>query len=97
MLEVANIQRHKRPIILEVYGRFLNESSEVELREYFDPLDELMAALIHRSYISQRDIDVCLDFDIASLGGDPHYGGMCELHDVLKGKYGSEDEVERLP
>jgi len=37
MREVANIQHHMRPIIPEVYGRFLLESSDLEEREYADP------------------------------------------------------------
>jgi hypothetical protein len=42
--------------------------------------------------MSQKDIEICLGFDLASLAGHPHYGGMCELHDTLKAEYPSEKE-----
>lgn len=87
MKEVANIQTHMRPIISEVYGRFLIESSDIEEREYSDPTDELTASLIHRNYISQKDIEICLEFDLTTLVGNPHYDEMRELHDALVAAY----------
>lgn len=93
MEEVANIQAHMRPIISEVYGHFLNESADVEEREYSDPVNELMASLIHRNYISQKDIETCLGFDLASLADHPQHDSMRELHDCLKAEYGVEDMV----
>lgn len=90
MDEVKNIQAHMRPIISEVYGRFLKESADNEEREYSDPTNELMASLIHRNYISQKDIEICLGFDLASLAAHPQHDGMRELHDCLKDEYGPE-------
>ena len=94
MKEVVNIQMHMRPIISEVYGRFLCESADVEVREYSEPTDELMAALIHRNYMSQKDIDICADFDLAILAGKPHYDHMRELHDALVATYAADDASE---
>lgn len=85
--EVVNIQQHMRPIIQEAYGRFLGGSADIDEREYALPEQEIEASLIHRNYISQKDIEVCLSFDLASFAGYPHYGGMCELHDTLKMEY----------
>jgi hypothetical protein len=71
MREVVNIQEHMRPIILEVYGRFLTESSNADEREYAESEDEIEASLIHRNYISQKDIEVCLTCDLAPLKPRP--------------------------
>ena len=91
MEEVSKIQAHMQPIISEVYSRFLNESSDIEEREYSDPTDELNASLIHRNYISQKDIEICRDFDLAYLVDKPHYANMCELHAVLLATYPNDD------
>lgn len=76
-----------RPIILEVYSRFLVSSSDIDEREYAIPEDEIEAGLIHRNYISQKDVDVCIDFDINSLPVHQYPEAIQELHDALILKY----------
>jgi hypothetical protein len=93
MQEVGNIQQHMRPIILEAYGRFLAGSADIDTREYALPEQEIVASLIHRNYVSQKDIEVCLGFDVTTLNAHPQYGGICELHEILKAMYRSEEEV----
>ena len=43
--------------------------------------------------MSQKDIEICLSFDLASLVAKPHYDNMRELHDTLMAIYGSENAV----
>ena len=90
MEEVANIQAHMRPVITEVYGRFLTESSDVEAREYSDPKDEIVSALIHRNYISMKDVEICRGFVLTLHVGQPLYDNMVELHNVLVASYPPE-------
>ena len=80
MREVANIQRHMRPIILEVYGHFLMESSDIDTREYTDPNQEVEVSLIHRNYISQKDIDVCLPYDLSQHASHPIKEALQQVH-----------------
>ena len=87
MREVVNIQQHMRPIILEVYGRFLMESSNIDEREYADPNEEIEASLIHRNYISQKDIEVCLTYDLAPLKAEANYSEIEILHQTLRNIY----------
>ena len=87
MREVANIQQHMRPIILEVYHRFLVESSNIEEREYVEPEQEIEISLIHQNYISQKDIEVCLTYDLASLKADVNYSEIEVLHQSLRATY----------
>lgn len=95
MREVVNIQHHMRPIILEVYRRFLVESSNVDEREYADPAEELEASLIHRNYISQKDIEVCLSFDLAALKSENNYEEIEALHQSLRRLY-PDSETESV-
>jgi hypothetical protein len=87
MREVVNIQRHMRPIIIEVYGRFLVESSDIEEREYADPKLEIEVSLIHQNYISPKDIEICLGYDLAPLGTDPNFAAIQALHQCLQENY----------
>jgi hypothetical protein len=87
MKEVSNIQQHMRPIILEVYGRFLTDSANIEEREYAENDQQIEVALIHQSYVSQKDIEICLEFDVETLAGDPGIEGIRDLHLVLAETY----------
>jgi hypothetical protein len=87
MREVANIQRHMHPIILEVYGRFLVESSDIEEREYADPDQEVRVNLIHRNYVSQKDIEVCLTYDLSKHLSHTNFPAIDALHQSLQREY----------
>lgn len=88
--EVAHIHQHMCPIVQEVYVHFLEESANPEEWEYADPLQEIEANLIHRNYLSQKDIDICLDLDITSLKQQPGFENICSLHQALKKQYGTD-------
>lgn len=38
-----------------------------------------------------KDIEICLGFDFESLAAEPDHENMCDLHEVLRGKYGSDN------
>ena len=87
MREVVNIQRHMRPIILEVYDRFLLESSDIEEREYAEPDQEIEMNLIHRNYVSQKDIEVCLTYDLSKHHAHINFPTIEALHLNLQRQY----------
>ena len=95
MQEVTNIQKHMQQIILDVYRRFLEGSSNIDEREYSDPEQETEASLIHRNYISLKDIEICLSFDLSSIANHLNIDNILALHEELKSKYGLEDELSR--
>jgi hypothetical protein len=90
MREVANIQQHMQPIILEVYKRFLIDSADVEEREYSEPDRQIEASLIHQNYISQKGIDVCLAYDLAPYRERIDFMPIAILHDTLRQHYSTE-------
>jgi hypothetical protein len=93
ILRVVNeIQTHSKPVIEHAYREFLLQNHDADEREYPDAADQLREVLIHGNYLSQKDIEICLGLDIASLAGHPQGENMRELHEVLKAAYGSEDE-----
>jgi hypothetical protein len=48
--------------------------------------------LIHGNYLSPRDIEICLGFDIGSLATHTEYKNIRGLHDALLAEYRSDDE-----
>jgi hypothetical protein len=84
---VDEIQIHSQPIISECLIKFLRDSYNPDNREWIDDDDQIREILIHGNYLSQKDIEYLLAFDIASLSGEPNYAGMKQLFDVFQMKY----------
>jgi hypothetical protein len=93
MTEVANIQSHMKPIISDVYTQFLIGSSDLELREYSAPDQEIEVNLIHKNYVSAKDIEVCLAYDIAGLADNSNYAEIKTLHETLRQEYSEAEMV----
>ncbi len=47
--------------------------------------------LIHGNYLSQKDIEICLGFDVETLADIRSIEGMRELHAALVERYKVED------
>jgi hypothetical protein len=91
-LRVVNeIQTYSKCVIEQAYREFLLQNYDPEEREYTDAADQIREVLIHVNYLSQRDIDICLSFDLSSLADHPRHEDMHKLHDCLKAEYGSVD------
>lgn len=87
---VAEIQIHSKPIIEHCYREFLLQSHDPDEREYADAADQIREVLIHGNYLSQKDIEICLGFDLASFGDQAPAEQICELHDALMAGYGTD-------
>lgn len=92
---VAEIQEHSEPVIGTCYREFLLNNHDPEEREYPDHSDQIHEVLIHGNYLSRRDVDACLRFNVESLAGEAGIEGMRALHDALRQEYGSEDDAAR--
>jgi len=87
---VDEIQTHSKPIIEQCYREFLLQNHDPDQREYADPKDQIREVLIHGNYLSQRDIDMCLRFDLSTVADKPDVQNIRELHETLVAAYGSE-------
>ena len=85
---VDEIQTHSRPVIEHAYREFLLQNHDPEEREYPDDADQIREVLIHENYLSQKDIEICLGFDLATLGEQPAIASIRDLHDCLIAEYG---------
>jgi len=84
---VDEIQNHSKAVIECCYRDFLIRSADPEEREYPDPADQIREVLIHSNYLSQRDIDICLGFDVNSLKGEKGFKEIGALHESLAKEY----------
>lgn len=89
---VDEIQTHSRSVIEECYQNFLLASNDADERECADVTDQIREVLIHQNYLSQKDIEICLGFDLDGIAGRPDIESIRMLHEVLKSEYGSDDE-----
>jgi len=85
---VEEIQSHSRPVIEHCYREFLLQNNDPEEREYPEAEDQIREVLIHSNYLSQKDIEICLDFELADFDTHPEYESMLSLHDALVATYG---------
>jgi len=94
---VDEIQTHPKPVIEHCYRQFLIENNVPEERAYPDAADQIREILIHESYLSQKDIEICLGFDLASFGDAIPSAQARELHDALVARYRMDDERGEAP
>jgi hypothetical protein len=87
---VGEIQAHSRPVIEHAYRDFLLQNHDPEEREYPDPADQIREVLIHENYLSERDIDICLGFDLAPLRAGDSFPAIEDLHRSLRATYASD-------
>ena len=93
ILRVVNeIQTHSKSVIEHCYQNFLLESNDADDREYADATDQIREILIHQHYLSQKDIEICIGFDLARIEDRPEIDSIRTLHKVLKSEYGAGDE-----
>lgn len=88
---VDEIQTHSKPVIERCYRDFLLQNYDPEEREYPEAADQIREVLIHENYLSQKDIEICLGFDLAGIADRPETDSIRTLHEVLKSEYGSEE------
>ncbi|MBK8233904.1 MAG: hypothetical protein IPK72_25835 [Candidatus Eisenbacteria bacterium] len=80
---VEEIQAHSRPVIEHCYREFLLQNHDPEEREYPEAADQIREVLIHGNYMSRRDVDICLEFDLAGLKAHEGIESIGTLHQAL--------------
>jgi hypothetical protein len=88
---VAEIEKHSKDVIEECYQRFLLESHDPEEREYPDPADQIREVLVHANYFSQKDVEICVAYDLKALRDHANYTAIEALHWALHAQH-AEDE-----
>lgn len=85
---VDEIQTHSKCVIEQAYRDFLLQNYDPEEREYPDAADQIREVLIHKNYLSQKDIEICLGFDLTELTDRQEIDSIRALHEALQSEYG---------
>jgi hypothetical protein len=80
---VDEIQTHSEPVIECCYREFLLRSTEPEEREYADPTDQIREILVYANYMSQRDLEICLHFNINYFHDHSEIEEIRRLHEAM--------------
>jgi hypothetical protein len=83
----GEIQQYSKPVIQECFEKFLIDSQDEELRQYFDLTEQINEVLIHEHYLSQKDLEFCLQYDITQLTEQPKYDEIEKIFEILKSEY----------
>lgn len=90
---VDEIQTHSKPVIEHAYRDFLLQSHDPDEREYPDTGDQIREILIHKNYFSQKDVDICLAYNLSAHSDHSNFKNMEELHHNLQDRY-SDSEAQ---
>ena len=84
---IEEIQQQSKSVIEACYQTFLKDNHDSEAWEYADSCDQIREILIHKNYLSQKDLEICLGFNIANLAPVKHYDNIKELHNSFTKEY----------
>lgn len=88
---VAEIQNHSAAIIECCFREFLLHNHDSETREYADAADQIREVLIHANYLSQKDVEICLKFDINTFANEAEFPNIKALFDDFVTLYSVEE------
>ncbi|TRX32978.1 hypothetical protein FNW52_16095 [Flavobacterium sp. ZT3R18] len=81
------IQSFTKPIIQECFEKFLIESQDEDIRQCYDISTQIEEVLIHQHYLSQKDIEFCLEYDVQKLNEQPNFAEIERIYEALKNEY----------
>jgi len=88
---VMEIQTHSSPVIEHCFREFLLHNHDSETREYADDADQIRELLIHANYLSLKDVEICLGFDINTLATEADFPVIKALFDAFAALYPAEE------
>ena len=88
---VGEIQDHSKCVIDQIYHDFLIHNCDPEEREYPEAIDQIREVLIHDNYLSRKDVETCLGFELNSFADHPEVDSIRTLHEALQTEYGGDD------
>lgn len=88
---VTEIQAHSKPIIEHCFREFLLHNHDPDEREYADNADQIREVLIHANYLSQKDIEICLGFNVNTLAYEAEFPAIKVLFDAFVALYPAEE------
>ncbi|WP_422506399.1 hypothetical protein [Stenotrophomonas sp. GZD-301] len=86
MRQIQDIQTHRSSILQGCLLQFLRDSANSDEREIADREVHIEINLLHRNYLSRKDIATCLSVDVAEFDRSPFKEEVTALMDVLRSR-----------
>ena len=71
----------------KVFVEFLECGFDPNDREYPDDRDQITEILLKKNYLSTKDIEVCLKYDMNSISSNPRFDQIQQLFNTFKTLY----------
>ena len=71
----------------DILSKFLKERCTADLRESFEDSEQITEFLIRENYLSTKDIERCLQFDISSFSSHPDFPLIESMFNSFKSLY----------
>lgn len=82
--QMEMMQTKSKAIVLDLFRDFLiSDSGNPDVREFSDEESEINSNFIGRFYLSRKDVEICLEFDIAALAKHPNSKAAKSLRDAF--------------
>lgn len=87
------IQQHSKSAIQDCFKRFLIESQNEDERRYIDIQEQIHEELVHEHYLSQKDLEFCMEYDITELNTEPNFEEIDRIFEEPKTEYAQEENA----
>jgi uncharacterized protein YihD (DUF1040 family) len=84
---LEEIQIHSEPMVKDILIKFLKDYADESNWEYSDVSDQIKEILIHKNYMSNKDIEHLLKFKVNVLSKDEGFDEMKELFNSFTDTY----------
>jgi len=81
---IEKIQASLNCVLDDIFTKFLQERSAAVFREAFEDYEQFEEFLIRENYLSNKDIERCLRFDISSLSSHPDFPSIETMFNSFK-------------
>lgn len=84
---VGQIEKFGRSYIERIYITFLWDSIDETTRQYSDDKDQIREALAHENYLSFKDIEACLNYNVMQHCYETRFEVTKRMHEVFRETY----------
>ena len=81
---IREITEHSKYLITEIFQNFLIQNWNNLEREYSEDKEQIYQLLIQKNYLSQKDIEFCINYDLNSVRDKEHFQEINNLFNSFK-------------
>jgi hypothetical protein len=91
---IGEIQSHSCETAKQCLIKFMMHDSDIETREHIDDLDQINEVLIRGHYVSPKDIEEMLAYDLSKFSSESNFSEIESLFHTFFSTYHKDDETQ---